>query len=160
MAYIYISVGSNEQKELKIRAARKALTEVFGELQVSNVFESESVGFVGESFYNLVIGACTELSPKQVDQILKKIEQQNGRIRGGKKFSNRIIDLDLLLYDNVISTANPQIPRQEIIENAFVLQPLSEIAPNLKHPQLQQTYLQLWQNYSKPQVLKSIEFNW
>lgn len=160
MAQIYISVGSNEQRAEKIRAARQALEQAYGELTVSSVYESEAVGFDGPAFYNLVMGAQTQESPEQVEQRLKQIEQANGRIRGCPKFSNRKLDLDLLLYDKQIRAQGPQLPRAEITENAFVLWPLAELVPHLKHPVTYKSYEQMWSEYKKEQQLKKIDFLW
>lgn len=160
MAWIYISVGSNEERAVKIRAARQALAEAYGDLVVSTVYESEAVGFNGPAFYNLVIAAQTDESPADVDQRLKAIEQNNGRIRNCPKFSNRKLDLDLLLYDDLIQAEGPKLPRPEITENAFVLWPLAEVAPTGVHPLTQQSYQELWQNYNKGQQLKPIDFLW
>jgi len=84
-----------------------------------------------------------------VAKILREIEFANGREINAKKFSPRTLDLDLLLYDDLILAEPAQIPRDEITKNAFVLWPLAEIAPQLKHPILQQSYDQLWQNYDQ-----------
>lgn len=160
MAQIYISVGSNQQPAANIRAARQALAESYGELVISRVYESEAVGFNGPVFYNLVIGAVTEQSPQQVAQHLKAIELANGRCKNAEKFSNRTLDLDLLLYDDVICDDGVQIPRHEISENAFVLWPLAEVAPQLHHPVIGQTYKQMWEQYPHQQVLRPISFDW
>ncbi|MBW8189688.1 2-amino-4-hydroxy-6-hydroxymethyldihydropteridine diphosphokinase [Neiella marina] len=160
MAQIFISVGSNQQPELYIRAARQALAQAYGELLVSRVFESEAVGFAGPVFLNLVIGAHTQESPQAVAQRLKTIELANGRKKNAEKFSNRTLDLDLLLYDDVISVKGVQIPRHEITENAFVLWPLAEVAPQHRHPVVGQTYQEMWDNYPHQQVLTPIPFDW
>ncbi|MCM2680371.1 2-amino-4-hydroxy-6-hydroxymethyldihydropteridine diphosphokinase [Echinimonas agarilytica] len=160
MATIYISVGSNEQRDEKIRAAYAAIQLAYGNIVVSSVYESESVGFSGPAFYNLVIAAETEESPQDVAARLKRIEDDNGRVRSGPKFSNRALDLDLLLYDDVITDEGVQIPRHEITENAFVLWPMAELAPTLVHPITQNTYEDMWKNYRKNQSLKPVTFDW
>ncbi len=160
MATIYISVGSNEQRSEKIRAARRSLMEAFGPLQLSSVYESEAVGFDGPAFYNLVVEAQTTWNPAEVEARLKSIEQEHGRIADGIKYSNKKLDLDLLLYDDLIQAAGPQLPRAEITENAFVLWPLAEIAGDLCHPVTQLSYRQHWLSFNKSQNLKPIDFRW
>ena len=81
MALIYLSLGSNIERHLHIGAALDALAENFGELQISSVYESESVGFEGDSFYNLVVGIRSDLRVGQISRILKGIEDNNGRDR-------------------------------------------------------------------------------
>ncbi|MDO6526871.1 2-amino-4-hydroxy-6-hydroxymethyldihydropteridine diphosphokinase [Motilimonas sp. 1_MG-2023] len=161
MAQIYISVGSNIERERYIQAGIDAMAALFGPLTLSSVFESEAVGFNGTAFYNLVVGAQTELSPQQVALHLKAIEVDNGRKPNSRKFSPRTLDLDLLLYDDLITDDGVQLPRDEIPHNAFVLWPLAELAPELIHPVLGQSYASLWQAYDKSsQSLCKIPFIW
>ena len=159
MAQIYISLGSNVNKAHYIRQALITLTSYFPNLEHSNVFESEAVGFSGSNFYNSVVGAQTKMSLEKLCQLLKKIEQENGRTANDKKFSPRTLDLDLLFYDDIICDSPAQLPRDEITKNAFVLQPLAEIAPHFYHPVVEQTIGQLWRDYNNPnQKLWKVEF--
>lgn len=159
MSQIYISIGSNIDRNHHISASLHALEQSFGQLDISSIFESEAVGFSGENFYNLVVGAQTELSMPIVVEILKKIEDENGRVRSGERFSARTLDLDLLTYDDLIAEQPAQIPRDEITKNAFVLWPLAEIAPNKVLPGSDKTYQQLWQAYDqKKQKLWTVPF--
>ena len=158
---IYIGVGSNIDKEKHTKAGLQEMYQVFGELTLSTVFESESVGFEGNNFYNLVIKASTSLSITQVCVVLKKIEQNNKRQRIEKKFAPRTLDLDLLLYDRLVTTQPIALPRPEVLYNAFVLKPLAEIAPDEIHPVAKQSYANLWQEYDKSlQKLWVIKFEW
>ncbi|CAG1021165.1 2-amino-4-hydroxy-6-hydroxymethyldihydropteridine diphosphokinase [Methylomonas sp. LL1] len=146
----YISIGSNIDKEAHIPSSLKALEQVFGELSTSSIYETEAVGFVGDSFYNLVVGFQSELPAKDVARLLRQIELDHGRSRESQKFSARTLDLDLILYgDQIISDGRLQIPRDEIERYAFVLEPLAEIAPNQSHPVSGKTYQELWQNFNK-----------
>lgn len=158
---IFISVGSNVNREKHIKAGLDAMHQVFGPLLLSCVYESESVGFKGSNFYNLVVQASTHLGVIEVVQILKEIEKDNLRSHEGKKFSPRTLDLDLLLYDKVITVKPVELPRGEILYNAFVLQPLAEIAPLLTHPISDESYQALWYKYDKnKQHLWPIDFTW
>ena len=146
----YISIGSNIDKNKNIPASLEALKLNFGSLTISSIYESESVGFIGDSFYNLVVGFNSELSVKEVAKILRQIELDNGRTRNSQKFSSRTLDLDLILYDNlIINDGRLQIPRDEIERYAFVLEPLTEIAPDLKHPISGLSYADLWEKFDK-----------
>ena len=160
MATIYISLGSNINREANTRAGVEALKQVFGKLALSSVYESESVGFEGDAFYNMVIAAEVESAVHETNQILRDIEDANGRDRSGPKFSSRTLDLDLLLYDDLILDENGlTLPRGEILKNAFVLWPLAEIAPELIHPETQTSYAELWAAFDKnKESLKPIEF--
>lgn len=158
MAEIYISIGSNVERDYHLRRAHDALCQHFRALQLSSVYESEAVGFAGEPFYNLVAKAHTDQDIASVIATLKAIEAVNGRAEGAEKYAPRTLDLDLLLYDNVVCEHPVRLPREEIPLNAFVLWPLAEIAPEGVHPLLQQSYQQLWQAYDKKQQLAPIPF--
>ena len=146
----YISIGSNIDKENHIPASLLALEQQFGALTVSSIYESEAVGFSGDVFHNLVVGFDSEWDVKTVAKQLRQIELDNGRTRDCQKFSARTLDLDLILYgDLIISDGRLQIPRDEIERYAFVLEPLAEIAPALTHPVSGISYGELWQKFDK-----------
>lgn len=160
MARIYISIGSNIDAEKNIRLAINALQEHYGKLILSSVYESEAVGFDGDNFLNLVVGLNTDEDVYTVAANLRKIEDENGRVRSGPRFSSRVVDLDLLLYDDlVLENESLEIPRDEITKNAFVLLPLDEIAPQLIHPVSGKTICDHWSVFDKEsQKLWPIEF--
>jgi 2-amino-4-hydroxy-6-hydroxymethyldihydropteridine diphosphokinase len=161
MARLYISLGSNIDRQHYVKTGLTALEKLFGQLTLSSLFASKAVGFDGAEFYNMVIGATTELNIDEVAKALRDIEFANGRQIDAKKYSPRTLDLDLLLFDDLILDTPAQIPRAEITENAFVLWPLAEVAPEIKHPILKQSYQQLWQMYDKTQQqLTIVDFAW
>lgn len=161
MTRIYISVGSNIEPEKYLRNARSALAAHLGELHLSPVYQSEAVGFEGEHFLNMVIGAETELDIAALVALFKQIELDNGRKPGARKFSARTLDLDLLLFGDAVCQAPIELPRAEILHNAFVLWPLADIAPQLVHPLAGQNYAALWDQFDKQsQRLWPVAFSW
>lgn len=160
MARIYISIGSNINRHYHVQAAVSALQQHFGNLTLSSVYESEAVGFAGNAFYNLVAAAETSLSVAECVGLFKQIEDRYGRDRSAARFSGRTLDLDLLTYDELICQQPVQLPRAEITENAFVLWPLAEIAPQVCHPLSGKRYSDLWQQYEKQQKLWPVPFEW
>lgn len=160
MALIYISIGSNIERDLHISAAYLELTALFGEIGCSQVYESEAVGFTGDAFYNLVAEANTDLSVADCVAAFKAIEQKYGRPATSPKFCGKRLDLDLLTYDQLVCKTPVELPRDEITKNAFVLLPLSELAPKQIHPLTGLNYQQMWQNYKENQKLWPIDFNW
>ncbi|HHJ35584.1 MAG TPA: 2-amino-4-hydroxy-6-hydroxymethyldihydropteridine diphosphokinase [Gammaproteobacteria bacterium] len=160
MATLYISLGSNINREENTRAGVAALEQAFGNLVLSSVYESEAVGFDGDAFYNMVIACEVDLPVHEANKVLRDIEDENGRDRSGPKFSSRTLDLDLLLYDDlIIDEKGLVLPRGEILKNAFVLWPLAEIAPDLVHPETGISYATLWQAFDKKKEnLKPIVF--
>jgi 2-amino-4-hydroxy-6-hydroxymethyldihydropteridine diphosphokinase len=146
----FISIGSNINKDKHIPVSLRELEHHFGKLVISSIYESEPVGFTGDTFYNLVVSFNSELSVKEVAKQLRQIELDNGRTRDSQKFSARTLDLDLILYDDlIINDGRLQIPRDEIERYAFVLEPLAEIAPDLKHPVSHLSYADLWEKFDK-----------
>ena len=162
MALIYLSLGSNIERHRRIGSALDALAHNFGELIISSVYESESVGFTGDSFYNLVVGIHSSLTVAELLKKLKEIEDQNGRDRSAARFGSRSLDIDILAVDQLSGEVDGvKLPRDEVLKNAFVLLPLAEIAPDSKHPQTGQAYAQHWADYDKnKQRLFPIAFIW
>ncbi len=169
---VYVGIGSNIEQEKHIRLAVKYLHKSFGEscqLQLSPVYKTQAIGFKGDDFLNLVAYFETDLSVIEVEKMLKVIEQQNGRTYNQEKFSARTLDIDLLLYDQAIINSNGiNVPRDEIEKYAFVLAPLADLAPNLVHPQTQDTMSAMWQQLKQKEqkeqkeqvgLLQKIPFN-
>jgi 2-amino-4-hydroxy-6-hydroxymethyldihydropteridine diphosphokinase len=148
MPRVWVSVGSNIDREHHIRAALADLHLAFGDLTVSPLYETEAVGFEGDAFYNLVVGFDTELMPGALHRAMRAIEAHHGRERSGEKFASRTLDLDLLTYgDRVTDEGGKALPRDEILRYAFVLAPLVDVAADEVHPRLGKTYRYLWEQF-------------
>jgi len=146
----FISIGSNIDKEIHIPSSIAALKKQFGEIILSSLYETEAVGFEGDDFINLIVQFSSDLDAKSVAKILRQIELNHGRTRDSRKYAARTLDLDLVLYgDLIINDGRLQIPRDEIEKYAFVLEPLAEIAADLHHPVCKKSYRQLWNEYDK-----------
>ena len=145
MARVFVSVGSNVDRERHIGVALELLRARFGELQISSVYESASVGFDGDPFFNLVVAFDCDSEPRRIVTALREIEQRCGRDRGGERFGPRTMDLDLLLVgDRVMREQGVVLPREEIGSQAFVLCPLAEIAGARRHPLSGDTLAAMW----------------
>jgi len=145
MAKIFVSMGSNIDREHNIHSGIKALQNSFGELVLSSVYESDAEGFEGDPFFNLVVGFDAN-DYKAVYKTLHEIEDQHGRIRGQEKFSSRTLDLDLLFFGSEdLRVHGLDVPRREVTQYAFILWPLAEIAPNFVHPTENLSIEALWQ---------------
>lgn len=144
MAQVYVSIGSNIERKRNIGRALQALAVAYGDLQQSSVYESAAVGFDSTPFYNLVVAFQTDDSPQAVQEALRRIEDSQGRLRAGK-LAARTLDLDLLLYDDLVINAGKLVlPRDDIDRYAFVLGPLAEIAGERRHPVSGKRYTDMW----------------
>ena len=159
--HILISTGSNIDKSKHTQAGLDDINSAFENVKVSSIYESHSVGFSGDTFYNAVVSASTDMTLEQVCETLKQIEVNNGRVKQTEKFSSRTLDLDLLCFDERVCEKPIVLPRDEILYNAFVLQPLAELVPDLHHPIEKLSYAQLWNDYDKSQqTLWVSDFTW
>ena len=146
MARVYVSLGSNIERERRIREAVAELRGLYDEIELSPVYDSAAVGFDGSNFLNLVAGFDSALDVAAVTQSFHDIDTRLGRDRSLPKFASRSIDLDILLYDDLIlDVPGIRVPRPEILVNAFVLKPLQDIAPARLHPEKGQNFASLWQ---------------
>jgi 2-amino-4-hydroxy-6-hydroxymethyldihydropteridine diphosphokinase len=143
MTRVYLSIGSNRDRERHVRDAVAALGARFAPLTVSGVYETPAVGFEGAPFYNLAVGFDTELGLEALLAILRGIERRAGRVRGDKRFAPRTLDIDVLTFGAHRAAVPVELPRGEILEQAYVLVPLAEIAPAEPHPVLGETYAAL-----------------
>ncbi len=136
----YIALGSNQGDKFKhLQDAMDSIHLITGNIiSISKVYNSKSLGFKGDDFFNACIGIETELTPSKLLQELLQIEKALGRIRTKtKNFENRVIDIDIIFFeDQIIQTKTLKVPHPEMHRRQFVLQPLSDIIPDFKHPKL------------------------
>ncbi len=145
---VYIALGSNQgDRRRNLHAAIGALSPAVETRQRSAVYETAPWGFTNQpNFLNQVVHAETDLSPQDLLSYLKRIEQRLGR-QATFRFGPRTIDLDLLLYDDlVLETDRLVVPHPHMAERAFVLVPLADLAPDLIHPVLRRTITELVQD--------------
>jgi len=136
MPTVYLGLGTNlGDRESNLREALRRLAELVRIEAVSSVYESEPVGFRAQpDFWNLVVRVHTELGPRALLVAIQEIERAMGR-RPSFRNAPRVIDIDILLYDDVqLDLPELTIPHPRMLERAFVLVPLAELASGLAHP--------------------------
>ncbi|UPG86184.1 2-amino-4-hydroxy-6-hydroxymethyldihydropteridine diphosphokinase [Luteibacter aegosomatis] len=145
MGRAYLSLGSNMDAERWLGAAVAELRERFGRLDVSPVYRSAAVGFDGPDFLNLAVGLDSDLDPFELNDWLHALEDRHGRVRGGDRYASRTLDVDIVLYDDLVLSGEGhlELPRGEL-RHAFVLKPMADIAPEVRHPVDGRTMAELW----------------
>ena len=135
MNEITISLGSNVNPSDNLKRAGDLIINKFNFIKSSKIYSSKSEGFEGEDFLNQVVLCDTDLTFENVIKTLKGIEACMGRKKEKKKFSDRLIDLDLLTFgEEIIKKNNQEVPHKDIEKYSFVLVPLTEICPSKIHP--------------------------
>jgi 2-amino-4-hydroxy-6-hydroxymethyldihydropteridine diphosphokinase len=145
MARVYLSLGSNLEPRRYLPEAIAALRERFGDIVVSPAYRSKSVGFDGADFINLAVGLDTDLPPDALNDWLHALEDRHGRRRDVPRYADRTLDIDIVLYDERVidGPGHLQIPRNEL-RHAFVLRPIADIAPQVRHPRSGVSMAELW----------------
>ena len=157
MSRVYLGIGSNVDPKRHIREGVATLRAVFGPLLLSDVFESEAIGFEGDPFLNLVATMDTDIRVADLQRLLRGIEAEFGRLPHQARFSPRSLDIDILMVDDLAGEVEGVIlPRAEILENAFVLWPLSEIAPDVLHPVVRKPFAGLWSAFDNRQAIRRL----
>jgi 2-amino-4-hydroxy-6-hydroxymethyldihydropteridine diphosphokinase len=141
----YLSLGSNIDAGRWLGAAVRELRARFGALDISPVYRSAAVGFDGPDFLNLAVALDSDLDPEALNDWLHALEDRHGRVRGGERYADRTLDVDIVLYDDLVLSGEGhlELPRGEL-RHAFVLKPLADIAPGMRHPVDGRTLGELW----------------
>jgi len=139
MSTAYLGLGSNIDATRHIPSGIEALRESFSRVELSPIYRAPAVGFHGNE---------TDLTPLDLKRFLHALEDRHGRDRAQPKFSDRTLDIDILLYDDLyLLSPELEIPRDEILTAAHVLKPLADLAPDVVHPVARRTMAQLWSEF-------------
>ena len=134
MSLITISLGSNIEPQLNLEKAIHKIAKFAALKKTSKIYKSKSMGFEGNDFLNQVILCEVKVDLEETYRKLKKIEKEIGRVKNVNKFSDRLIDLDLLTFNDEISEGKITLPHKDILKYSFVLVPFAEIYPEFVHP--------------------------
>jgi 2-amino-4-hydroxy-6-hydroxymethyldihydropteridine diphosphokinase len=155
MPEVFVGLGSNVEPEKNLRWALRELGSHFGHLNRSSVYQSPAFGFEGPDFLNMVVGFVTDSSVDAVEATLSKLENARGRDPADRAGS-RTLDLDLLLLGQRVDAAK-RLPRMDVLSYPFVLAPLAELAPALRHPVTGEVIGDVWRRMSKRVVTLTVQ---
>jgi 2-amino-4-hydroxy-6-hydroxymethyldihydropteridine diphosphokinase len=146
----YVSGGSNLDAQRNLVVAARELKAVYRGARFSRCYRNGAVGFDGPPFVNFVAELPVSGAIAALKQDLERIEALCGRPRHAPKWAPRAMDLDILLFGDVVQTEGPmRLPRPDLMRWAFMLGPLAELAPHLRHPVEDVSIHSLWQRFDR-----------
>ena len=150
MPEVYVAAGSNVEPARHMSQAVAELERAFPGVRFSSWYRNRAVGFDGEDFINLVAGFATTLPVQAVLEQLHAIEARCGRPREAPRWAPRSMDLDVLLYgDLVCEEPGLKLPRPDLVKRAYMLGPLAELAPEVRHPTAGLSVGELWRRFER-----------
>ncbi len=155
MTRVFISVGTNIEREKHAQLGCEALREIDPKVIFSRVYEAEAVGYQGENYFNFIAEIETSSDFATLRSTLKEIEQRYEPEASSLGYRQRCLDLDIILFGDLQFSEPHSIPRDDLFKFAFVLLPMSQLAPTLVVPGCSQTLEQLWQSLSQRAPLNS-----
>ncbi|WP_114418121.1 2-amino-4-hydroxy-6-hydroxymethyldihydropteridine diphosphokinase [Marinospirillum perlucidum] len=164
--FVWVSLGSNHDRDHQIARALDELYQRFGELVISRIYETQPVGLKVKHcapFYNLIAGFFTSLPPGELNRHLKEIEGDTKYLcPEDKSIYARALDLDLVAHgDKEGQFEGVQLPYKQLLKHDFVLRPLAELAPHEQAPGQELSWSQLWQKHAHPeQKMQAVDFTW
>ena len=156
MTRVYLGLGSNIEPEKNLALGVAELERRFGRVELSPVYRAPAIGFESPDFLE------TDLAPGALLDIIEEIHDVAGRERdASNKWVARSLDIDLLLYGKLVSPDRPlRVPREDVLDYAFVLRPLAELAPDGVHPVTGRTFADHWAEFDdEKQVLTRVDLD-
>ncbi|MGF1752882.1 2-amino-4-hydroxy-6-hydroxymethyldihydropteridine diphosphokinase [Vibrio makurazakiensis] len=157
MNTVYVGVGTNIERDKHARAAWEELLTCGSNLRCSKIYHCDPVGFDSHPFYNFVVELVTDLPLTEFSQRLRTIEFKWGRSENAHKLEDRTLDLDIVLFGNIVSDKSPELPRSDIFKFPFVTQPLYDLCPDLVIPQDGRTVREIWHKMERLESLSVVE---
>ena len=151
---IFLSLGSNIDPEENLKYACRELKKTFGNIQISSVYKNKPIGFESNDFLNMVVKVKSTFNPNEMLDLLRSLEIATGREVGTGAFDSRALDIDMILFGDLVHPDKPfKIPRNDIELYSFVLCPLAEIEPDGIHPVIGKTFKDLWEDFDQEEHL-------
>lgn len=150
MPRVFVAAGSNVDPEKNLANATREMERSFPDIQFSPWYRNRALGFDGADFINLVAGFTTEMPLHDVVKRLRAIEELCGRAREAPKWAPRSMDLDILLYGDLVhEEPGLKLPRPDLLKRPYMLGPMADLAPEVLHPTANVTIGELWQRFDR-----------
>jgi 2-amino-4-hydroxy-6-hydroxymethyldihydropteridine diphosphokinase len=158
----YVAAGSNVEPFANLRKALDLLAARHVALRISPAYRNAAVGFMGDDFVNLVVEIEPPGTVRELMAELHAIEERCGRPRLARKWAPRAMDLDVLMFgDLVVDEADLKLPRPDLVRRAYMLKPMADLAPDLRHPTLGATMRELWKGFdASAHPLTPVDLDW
>ena len=162
MTAVYVAAGSNVEPIANLRRALGVLAAHYPGLRASRAWRNRAVGFDGDDFVNLAIGFDTADDVRTVLGRLHEAEAACGRARHAPKWAPRSMDLDILLYGDLVrDEPGLVLPRPDLLRRAYMLGPMAELAPDLVHPVERATMAELWARFDRDaHRMEPVDLGW
>jgi 2-amino-4-hydroxy-6-hydroxymethyldihydropteridine diphosphokinase len=159
---VFVAAGSNVEPVANLRLALAQLASHYPGLRCSKAYRNRAVGFDGADFVNLVVAFDTDEDVHQVIERLHEAEAACGRARNAPKWAPRSMDLDILLYGSLVcDEPGLMLPRPDLLRRPYMLRPMAELAPRLRHPSLGSTMSDLWASFDgDAHAMQSVDLGW
>ena len=159
---MFVAAGSNVEPVANLRLALDELARHYPQLRCSRAYRNRAIGFEGDDFVNLVLGFETDDDVHEVLGHLHQVEAACGRARDDPKWAPRAMDLDILLYgDLVCDEPGLKLPRPDLVRRAYMLGPMAELAPDCVHPVLGVSMAGLWSAFDRgAHDMRPVELGW
>jgi 2-amino-4-hydroxy-6-hydroxymethyldihydropteridine diphosphokinase len=150
MTAVYVAAGSNVDPERNLASACQQIAGSWPDARFSRAYRNQAVGFDGPDFLNMVVEFHTTEPVETVLARLREIETLCGRPRNAPKWASRTMDLDILLFGaRVEKTADYTLPRPDLLKRPYMLGPLAELAPSVRHPTANKSIGELWGQFDR-----------
>lgn len=160
MPAVYVAAGSNIRPREHLRRALDMMRATWPSLRVSTAYQNPAVGFAGEDFINLVAGFDTDWTLADILARLHAIEAACGRPREAPKWAPRSMDLDVLILGDLVGEfPGAVLPRPDLLRKPYMLGPLAELAPELRHPTEGRSMRELWAAMAGGEALRPVELD-
>ncbi|MBW3697170.1 2-amino-4-hydroxy-6-hydroxymethyldihydropteridine diphosphokinase [Vibrio sp. T187] len=159
MTTVYVGVGTNIDRDKHAQAAWDELKQIGQDLKCSPIYECAPVGFDSSAFYNFMVELKTSQTLTEFSQTLRKIEIKWGRSENAHKFQDRNLDLDIVLFGDLVSEKDPELPRSDIFKYPFVIQPLYDLCPNRVIPDDGRSVSEIWQKMDQLDSLSVVDLH-